>query len=174
VTKEKPESGREEQPGPPSVFRPWYRQITFVLLGLSITLLGSVVLLLVVFQGYSDKAVSNSLSVALLGGIFGGSTRALYMFILEMQGKGWKKDNFRFYLERWFLYLLKPFMGGATGVLFFLGVNLGLVRALTQQAPSVEFLPVILVSAVGGIFFEEVFKLLQKLVGTESDAASDK
>ncbi len=54
-------------------------------------------------------------------------------------------------------------MGGASGVLFFLSANLGLVRVLANE-PNFEIPSVILVSSVGGIFFEEVFGNLQKLI----------
>jgi hypothetical protein len=85
------------------------------------------------------------------------------MFILEIGGKGEKKDNVSFYFERWFLYIFKPFMGGATGILFFLTVNLGLASALTSKS-TFEIPSIILVSAVGGIFFEEVFGILQQRI----------
>lgn len=100
---------------------------------------------------------------ASVGGLFGGSARALSMFILEIGGKGEKKDNISFYSERWFLYVFKPFMGGASGVLFFLTVNLGLASALTSKS-TFEIPSIILVSAVGGIFFEEVFGILQRRI----------
>lgn len=107
---------------------------------------------------------SQLLILAALGGLFGGSSRALFMFHSEVGGHAEKPAAH--YLQRWFLFVFKPFIGGASGTLFVLAADFGVVRALTDSTPKFEFLPTALLAAIGGIFFEEVYGVLNNLVRT--------
>lgn len=105
------------------------------------------------------------LCLTAIGGIFGGSARSLFMLISEIGIHREKpKASAAAYLSRWFLYLMKPLMGGASGVLFFLAVGFGFVGPLTGGDVTFTILPVFFVSAVGGIFFEEVWAVLNGLL----------
>jgi hypothetical protein len=67
------------------------------------------------------------------------------------------------HLRLWFLYLIKPFLGVAGGLFFFLVVNLGIVGLFSDARPTFEVLRVLLTAVIGGMFFENVFALLQDL-----------
>ncbi|NOG82207.1 MAG: hypothetical protein HND49_00005, partial [Planctomycetes bacterium] len=73
------------------------------------------------------------LAVSAIGGVFGGSLRALMMLIIEV---GQKKKGLKpvdYYLTRWPLFILKPFLGLGTGILFFLSVKFGIVMPLAKK-----------------------------------------
>jgi len=137
-----------------------------------VVLIASFVLVINAGAAWNEREIKHSwqlLYLAALGGLFGGSARSLFMLISEIGiHRGKAKMPVMAYLSRWFLYLMKPFMGGASGILFFLAVNLGLVQHLTEASPSFRILPVFFVAAVGGIFFEEVFAVLNGLLSTLS------
>ena len=96
---------------------------------------------------------------ACVGGFLGGAARALFTFKHEIAGYGNRSpaDHLKF----WFLYLIKPFIGVAGGLFFFLVVNLGLVGLFSDLEPEFGFLRVSLTALIGGMFFENVFALLE-------------
>lgn len=86
------------------------------------------------------------------------------MLIIEV---GQKKEGLQpvdYYLSRWPLFLLKPFLGIGTGVLFFLAVKYGIVMSLNTNQSETNILPVFFLSAVGGFFFEEVISILERFM----------
>jgi hypothetical protein len=110
------------------------------------------------------------LAWAAVGGLFGGSTRALFKLIYEFgdpsmpeRGKSGANQGVAFYYERLCLYLLKCPLGGAAGVLFFLVVHVGLVNAVHGE-PHYAIQSVTLVSALGGYFFESSIAALESLL----------
>jgi H+/Cl- antiporter ClcA len=107
-----------------------------------------------------------------VGGFFGGAARAIFRFISQLNLRDNKEVRWR--LRRWFLYLLKPFVGLAGGVLLFLLVNLGIVGLFGNSGPKNEFLHVALTSCVGGLFFEDVFAQLQRIFPSDKENASQK
>ncbi len=104
---------------------------------------------------------------AIVGGFVGGAGRSLFMFIWEVGGHARKQPSY--YLDRWFLYLVKPAMGSAGGIFFFLAVNLGLVGLYSDTEPALEFKRVCLTAVLGGIFFESVFAQLSGLMPREHE-----
>ena len=111
------------------------------------------------------------LYLSALGGIFGGAGRTLSTLGEEVGGSGRRpKGNIRDFIDRWFLYVTKPFTGAASGVLFLLAINIGLVLPLTGSSGdnkrNFTILTVIFISSVGGIFYEEVFSILKNLMRT--------
>lgn len=117
--------------------------------------------LILSFDGYPNpKIFWHYLSVAGIGGFLGGSTRSLLRLIFELNDDG---TDPMYYLSRWFLYLVKAFIGIGAGITFFIAVNMGLVSIQTGNA-NLNVYGVILSSFIGGMFFENVFKLLQNLL----------
>lgn len=111
----------------------------------------------------SETYFLNILTISAVGGTFGGSVRALMMLIFEV---GLKKDDkpIDFYLSRWPLYLFKPIVGCGTGILFFFSINFGFVKPLEANQSTPKLLPIFFISAVGGIFFEEVIAILGRFI----------
>ncbi len=148
------------------------RRVVGIGLFIVAVLIASLVLVIYAGMTWNEGEITHSwqlLYLAVLGGTFGGSARSLFMLISEIGiHRERSKTPVAAYLSRWFLYLMKPFVGGASGVLFFLALNFGLVRSLTDASPNLRILPVFFVSAVGGIFFEEVFAVLNGLLNTLS------
>jgi hypothetical protein len=99
---------------------------------------------------------------ALTAGFVGGAGRSLYRFIWEVGGCA--DDYPSYFINKWFLYLVKPVMGSAGGLFFFLAVNLGLVGILSEKGATLSFDRVCFTAVLGGIFFEDVFALLAPLV----------
>jgi hypothetical protein len=149
-------------------------QMRAVVIGLFIilALIVSFVLMIIVGGLWDAEKTFNSsqlLIISALGGLFGGSARSLFMLITEIGiHTGIETKPVESYLSRWFLYLMKPFMGGASGVLFFLAVFVGFVQPLANPETNFRILPVFFIAAVGGIFFEEVFAVLNSLFTTLS------
>ncbi|HEX9595414.1 MAG TPA: hypothetical protein VF982_00925, partial [Anaerolineales bacterium] len=94
--------------------------------------------------------------LAVLGGIFGGTTRALYAFLVQTRAFETKRvtghssshrsvtvrgnvveDDFD-WMHVWYLYLIKPLIGGAMGFLFALLIGFGLVPFLAQNAQNTQ------------------------------------
>ena len=129
-----------------------------------------------VFCSLSTENVQDSLyvfQISILGGGFGGALRGLMMLITETGGpiKGTPvSENPDWYLSRWTHYGVKPFIGAGVGLLFFCAVNFGAVRVLTGSSDlkHLKPLPIFFVSAIGGLFFEEVKEILWNLLGTFS------
>lgn len=110
--------------------------------------------------------------LAALGGILGGSTRALYAFLteiclFEMTRQGHPpvdtahpvsgdplRSNFD-YLSVWYLYLIKVFVGGGLGFIFALLQEYGLIPFLTDNQTSREAFGIVLVAGLAGIFAED-------------------
>lgn len=115
-------------------------------------------------SGSSDTppTVSQVFVWACLGGLLGGAARSLFTFKHEIAGYGTRSPSD--YLKLWFIYLIKPFIGVAGGLFFFLVVNLGLVGLFSDSGPEFGFLRVSLTAVIGGMFFERVFALLEGLV----------
>jgi hypothetical protein len=103
-----------------------------------------------------------------IGGTFGGALRALIMLISETgvhRGATVDANDPLLYLTRWSHYVLKPFIGLGTGLLFYLALKYAALPALGASKAETETgaLAVFFFSAVGGIFFEEVMQTLRKL-----------
>ena len=156
----------------------WKMQLTGFVLGLALAvllLLGTYVLVwLAREQPNSDEDPPDFtvLLWAAAGGFVGGAGRSLFRFIWEVGGCA--EEQPLDYLNRWFLYLVKPVMGIAGGLFFFLGVNLGLVGLFSDHGPALGFLRVCLTAIVGGFFFENVFAILSDAMpkaGSRDDAS---
>jgi hypothetical protein len=102
------------------------------------------------------------LLLAGLAGLVGGCARSLFMFIREIGGHGGHGPEF--YRSRWFLYLVKPALGLVSGPLLLFAIVEGLIPAFGAQDRQYGLIPSVLVSIVGGIFFEEVFTLVSALI----------
>jgi len=143
-------------------------------------LIGSFVLMINAAKLWNTLVITESwllLYQTAIGGIFGGSARSLFMLISEIGIHSDKpKASAAAYLSRWFLYLVKPILGGASGVLFYLAVSFGFVGPLTGGNVTFTILPVFFVSSVGGIFFEEVWSVLNGLLSpiTSKDKSETK
>jgi hypothetical protein len=152
-----------------------FKWLVVFAVGLLITaLLAISALLLICFARESDTPSRTwrwiFLAWAAVGGLFGGSTRALFKLIYEFgdpsmpeRGKSGANQGVAFYYERLCLYLLKCPLGGAAGVLFFLVVHVGLVKAVHGE-PHYAIQSVTLVSALGGYFFESSIGALKSLL----------
>lgn len=107
-----------------------------------------------------------------LSGLFGGAARTLKRFLMEFElYDAQQKDQFSFslYLDRWFAPIFSSFIGGASGLLFMLAVYLGLVQIFSLREPPQQLIPVfpaLFLSAIGGIFSDEVFSVLNGLFTT--------
>jgi hypothetical protein len=123
-------------------------------------------------EGNQPPPDSTVLFWAAAAGFVGGAGRSLFRFIWEVGGCAEEQPSD--YLNRWFLYLVKPVMGIAGGLFFFLGVNLGLVGLFSDHGPALKFLQVCLTAIMGGAFFENVFAILSGAMpktGTRHDAS---
>jgi hypothetical protein len=103
---------------------------------------------------------------ACMGGFLGGAARGLFTFKHEISGYGKRSPSD--YLKLWFTYFFKPFIGVAGGLFFFLVVNLGLVGLFSDSGPEFGFLRVSLTAVIGGMFFENVFALLETFITRRS------
>ena len=118
------------------------------------------------------------LYLAALGGVFGGAGRTLSALSEEVGATGRRpRGNIHDIIDRWFLYVTQPFTGAASGVLFLLAINIGLVLPLTggssdSSQRSFTILTVIFISSVGGIFYGEVFSILKNLMKTIQGGSS--
>ena len=110
----------------------------------------------------SPPPFATVLQWALAGGFVGGAGRSLYRFIWEVGGCA--DDVPSYYINKWFLYAVKPVMGSAGGLFFFLAANLGLVALLSEKGPTLGFERVCLTSVLGGVFFEDVFAVLAEMM----------
>lgn len=106
--------------------------------------------------------------VVCISGFLGGSVRFLYRLTTNLKAKD-KDPGER--LSRWFLYLFKPFLGLAGGLAFFIATNLGILAGLSYTNTGFNPLGVILISFVGGMFFDDVFRKLLSMVHDEESAA---
>jgi len=97
--------------------------------------------------------------VACLGGFLGGSTRSLYKLMYQLNRKGYKTR-----LSRWFLYLVKPFVGIGVGLVFFIATYTGFLSGIFEGDLKINPLGMVLISFLGGMFFEDVFNSLQKRI----------
>jgi hypothetical protein len=143
----------------------WIMQSLSFLIGTSLAFLIVLPLIILIYlskMNTNANSIYEALIWASIGGFFGGAARSMFKYIRQVNNRN--VDEVFWRLRRWFLYLLKPFMGIAGGVLFFLLVNSGLVGFFTQQALTFELLPVLLVSSTGGVFFEDVFLRLGDMI----------
>ena len=109
-----------------------------------------------------------------IGGFLGGSTRALFTFKHEMAGWGDLLNSE--HIKNWFIYLVKPFIGIAGGLFFFLLVNLGIVGLYAgpvDSSASLDFSKVALTSVIGGMYFENVFAFLLGMVPSRDSSTND-
>jgi hypothetical protein len=167
----------------------------FLLLGLTVTSLA-----FLLSTGASSGEVTSISTLplgrlwllAVLGGVLGGVVRALYSFLFDnyafhfwvMTGRsspfirklcgGIKdiEDDFD-PLECWYLYFVKPLLGGTLGLLFALVIDLGLIAfgadATTDKAP----LRNAVVGGLAGLFAENVLHRMRYLVaGQAPDGAA--
>ncbi|GJQ57589.1 MAG: hypothetical protein D8M57_19850 [Candidatus Scalindua sp. AMX11] len=129
------------------------------------------IVLIICWDKEHNTCFSIILAVSAIGGVFGGSLRALMMLIIEV---GQKKKGLKpvdYYLTRWPLFILKPFLGLGTGILFFLSVKFGIVMPLAKNQsgkPTTNILAVFFLSAIGGFFFEEVISIIGNFMNTKS------
>lgn len=137
------------------------REAFFLSLGICIEILLAPCLtywLIVYIKDFPNQDIFwHYLLVAGAGGYLGGSTRSLLKLIIELNNN---ETDPAYYLSRWFLYLVKPFVGIGAGIAFFVAVNMGLVKVLTGDSAGFYLYGIILSSFTGGMFFENVFALL--------------
>jgi SnoaL-like domain len=138
------------------------------LAGALVIALGAFILLALIFlkkdlTGIWEYPLAQQLILGFVGGLFGGSARALYMFHVEVGGHTERPASH--YLASWPLFVIKPVIGGASGALFAIAAYLGVGRVIASSQ-NVDFLPTFFIAAIGGIFFEEVFGALHNLVRT--------
>ena len=100
--------------------------------------------------------------VICISGFFGGATRALNVLIGNLNEES--LDNISARLSRWFLYLMKPFIGVGGGLSFFIVTNIGLLTGIKLEAVGFDFYGVLLISFTGGMFFEDVFVKLHDTI----------
>jgi hypothetical protein len=111
---------------------------------------------------------------ACLGGILGGAARSLYF--MKMEFGGHSDYCPQWYMDKWSLYILKPFLGMVGGVALFLTVYVGFQQSFTDststdQISQVAFFRILLTSLAGGMFFEGAYGQLQKVVPEERSPA---
>lgn len=155
-----------------------YQQFICFVIGIinGLILIASVVYIVLIIC-WDEKHVScfsKPLPVSAVGGAFGGSLRAIMMLIIEV---GQKKADFKsvdYYLSRWPLFILKPFLGIGTGVFFYLAIKFGFVMPLSTNQSESNILPIFFLSAVGGFFFEEVISIIDRFMNNFADKKSDK
>jgi hypothetical protein len=118
--------------------------------------------------------------LASLGGILGGTTRALHAFLVHVRAFETKRvtghptsrrsstasgqavdDDFD-WMHVWYLYLIKPFVGAAIGFLFALLIQFGLVPFVSPDSQHVGS-GTVLVSGLAGIFAEDAIGTFRSL-----------
>ena len=128
-----------------------------------------------------ETGLSTPWTLAVLGGILGGTTRALYAFLVQVRAFEYKRvtghpaprrsvtasgniveDDFAMMFV-WYLYLLKPWIGGAMGFLFALLLQFGLVWFLSTGIQDAQAFGIVLASALAGIFAEDAMGALRGL-----------
>jgi len=121
--------------------------------------------------------------IAALGGALGGIVRALYSLVFDTYA-------FRFWvttgrsspfiqkmcggiedieddvdpLESWYMFLVKPLLGGTLGLLFALVNDLGLISLASDFPPDKAPLRAAAVGGLAGLFAEEVLNGMRRLV----------
>lgn len=130
-------------------------------------MLASIYLLhyLTTINQYKQLSACMLFLVICIGGFLGGATRALNMLIINLNHETIDQISAR--LSRWFLYLIKPFVGIGGGLAFFLAANMGLLTVMKSNSTGFDFYGILLVSFTGGMFFEDVFKRLHSSVFKE-------
>ena len=120
----------------------------------------------------AEARAADFLSWAAAGGFLGGATRTLFKFVWYLRVGA--AESPLPHLDRWFLFLAKPILGIAGGVLFFLTLNVGLGGLLIGAAEALRFgfLRVVFTAAVGGVFAESVFIWLEREGRRRAKAAS--
>ena len=67
------------------------------------------------------------------------------------------------WMQIWYLYLVKPLIGGAMGFLFVLLFRFGLVPFLSTGEQNDAWVVIVLVSGLAGIFAEDAMRAFRGL-----------
>lgn len=130
--------------------------------------------------------------LGVLGGLLGGTARALYAFHVDVRGYEYRKqtgksyptwtttasgrrvpDEFDF-MTVWYLFLIKPFIGAALGFLFALLQRFGLIPFLSGDgtaggscgfACDREVYGIVLVAGLAGIFADQAMDRFRSMFG---------
>lgn len=136
-----------------------------------------------------DLALKKTWCLGFLAGVLGGTSRALHAFLVEIRafeifrrtgqppaslrrltGGGLVEHTFDFMFV-WYLYLIKPFLGGAVGFLFALLHQFGLVPFLSGDGRDAY--GIVLVGGMAGIFAETALARFRTMFRERSTAVSE-
>ena len=100
-----------------------------------------------------------------LGGLLGGAARALSILKADLTGRAHDHPKPQWYLDRWPIYLTKPFLGVAGGLASYLAARLAFADSFSD--PQVGLVRTLATALAGGIFTEDAFSKLQPVATVE-------
>jgi hypothetical protein len=128
--------------------------------------------------------------IAILGGAVGGLARALYSFLLDnyafhyrqitKRSSPWAMKVYGFKdviemeddydpLESWHLYFIKPFLGATLGLLFAVGVDLGLLGLGGIADGDKRFMRLVVTAGLAGLFADNALQRLRVFVTKDGE-----
>jgi hypothetical protein len=145
----------------------------FLLAGiLSVEIIGSgIVLVRLVHSPSGDDRLrlSEILFQVGIAGLLGGAARALLFLKTELGGHGAYRPQW--YLDKWPLYLAKPFLGVAGALAFWLAGRVGFSESFDTDTVA-DHARTLLTALAGGMFFEGAFERLKDLIAEPRSPAA--
>jgi hypothetical protein len=184
----------QKQESKPTIGRRWKLPVAFV--GLMLTTVGALGSLAWIAPTDQSPLTGASVpiqrlwQIAILGGAVGGLARALYSFLLDNyafhyrqiteRSSPWAKTVYGIKddsemeddydpLESWHLYFIKPFLGATLGLLFAVGVDLGLLGLGGTADGDKRFMRLVVTAGLAGLFADNALQRLKVFVTKDGE-----
>ena len=144
----------------------WRQQRNVGLLAgtLWVEIIGSGIALIVLVPATPDGRMdlSQVLLWVSIAGLLGGAARALFFLKVEFGAHGDYPPQW--YLDKWPLYLAKPFLGVVGGLALYLASRVGFGESFNTDDVDAVQARTLLTALAGGMFFEGAFAQLKELM----------